>query len=236
MLKISKLVLFFSVLVSLFGIFTAIMFALVPHSATAQTLRKPVVGSIFLLICLLGLLAAVRPKRCSSVLAFHSKVDKTNIHTSLHQGLSVIGHHVNCGEFSSHVANFFGRIYCAACAGLFLGALVALTGGVLYFFTDWAAGIVYFSFPAVLTGAMFIALGFAQLLFKGKMRMVLNVLFPFGAFLILAGTDAVAQNVFVDLYLTALIIFWIWTRILLSRWDHARTCRICKRACSIRSC
>ncbi|MDH7563850.1 MAG: hypothetical protein QHH24_03065 [Candidatus Bathyarchaeota archaeon] len=234
-MQTAKLVLLFSVIISSFGIFTAIMLALAPPPAAAQTFRKPAAGSIFLLICLLGILAAIRPKKCSKIFAFHSEADETDISGTPHKGLIIIGHHVNCEEFSSHVTSFFGRTYCAACAGLFLGALAALISGVFYFFTDWTAGMSSFSFPAVSTGTIFIVLGFAQLLFKGKMRMALNTVFPFGAFLILAGMDALAQNVFVDLYLTALTVLWIWTRILLSKWDHIRICGACKHACSLRS-
>jgi len=58
-------------------------------------------------------------------------------------------------------------------------------------------------------------------------------LFVFGAFLVLVGIDALAENLFVDLFLTVLISFWILTRIQLSQWDHSRICRDCKSPCGI---
>lgn len=118
---------------------------------------------------------------------------------------------------------------CAGCIGLLLGAIIALSGTILYFFNDWKPELAYF--PMVLIGITGIILGFIQLKFKSFLRLVLNTFFVLGAFLIIVALDNFAQNIFIDFYLISLIILWICTRIFISQWDHSRICRSCKLNC-----
>jgi hypothetical protein len=115
---------------------------------------------------------------------------------------------------------------------LFLGALLALSGTILYFFVGLE--LVHMGLLAVLIGEAGIVLGFVQLKFKGLVRLALNSFFVFGAYLVLMGIDMIGENALIDLYLVGLIIFWIWTRILLSQWDHWRTCQACKLNCELK--
>jgi uncharacterized membrane protein YfcA len=59
----------------------------------------------------------------------------------------------------------------------------------------------------------------------------MNVFFVLGAFLLLVGTDEIVESLFVDLFLTALILLWISTRIQLSQWDHRKICSNCESPC-----
>jgi hypothetical protein len=61
----------------------------------------------------------------------------------------------------------------------------------------------------------------------------MNMLFVLGGFLILVGMDELTGSLFVDLFSIALIVFWLFTRILLSQWDHWKICRKCGRVCDI---
>lgn len=186
--------------------------------------RKPLVGSIFSLICMLGITAALFPKQCSQ--SFHFQREGINLAS---RKIRASSHHPDCEGFSAHVIRVNGHILCAACTGLFLGALIALVGAVLYFFAGWH--IENARLPAVLMGAVGTTLGFFQLKFRSFIRLALNVSFVLGAFLILVGTDAIIESLFVDFFLIALIIFWISTRIQLSQWDHRRICSSCKSSC-----
>jgi hypothetical protein len=122
-----------------------------------------------------------------------------------------------------------GHRLCAACTGLLLGALIALIGTALYFFGGgYIEGVGLWT---ALIGAAGIALGFSQLKFRSFARLTLNVFFVLGAFLILVGIDELIESLFVDLFLVALIVFWILTRIQLSQWDHRRTCDSCISPC-----
>jgi len=63
-------------------------------------------------------------------------------------------------------------------------------------------------------------------------RVIVNIFFVFGAFLVLVGIDAVANNLTLDALFMALVPCWIMTRMAFSRMEHARICR----ACGLDSC
>lgn len=225
-----NLMLIFAVSVSLFGLFASLVFALHPPTMQEDFLwRKPLIGLVFGLICVSGVFAAFFPRRCSG--ALHFRKGKENL-TSDVVSIPLKGHHPNCGRFSAHVITVSGHRLCAACSGLCLGALSALIGTVFYFFGGWH--IYEMSFRVVVIGVVAMILGFFQLKFRGFIRLSLNTLFVLGAFLILVGVDELVQSLFVDLFLIALIVFWILTRIMLSQWDHSRTCLNCESPCEIR--
>lgn len=125
-----------------------------------------------------------------------------------------------------------GQIPCAACTGLFLGGIGALLGTILYFFARWELGRI--GFLVVVMGVAAMIFGFLQLKFGGFARLVLNVLFVLGAFLILAGLDGLTESLLIDLFSIVLVAFWVFTRILLSQRDHWRICRRCSIPCDIR--
>ena len=223
----NDLVLMFCVGVSVFGILLITMWAISPPTISENfSWRKPLIGSVFSLICILGIFAALFPNQCSE--AFHFR--KSNLSTASHQILAA-SHHPKCVRFSAHVVRIKGRIHCAACTGLLLGAVIALVGVAFYFFSGWQ--ISSGGFLAVLTGLGGVLAGFLQLRFRGFARLTLNVLFVLGAFLCLVGIDQLAQNLTIDLFLTMLIVFWILTRIQLSQWDHSRICHDCESQCEV---
>jgi hypothetical protein len=139
------------------------------------------------------------------------------------------GHHPDCAGFSSHVIQIRNRTLCAACTGLFIGASIDLIGITVHFFSKWNIGIS--SLAAVFIGTVGVTLGFLQLIFNGFCRLTFNIVFVVGAFLILAGIDEITQSLLIDLFLLSLVVFWIWTRIILSRFDHWRICSNCQSRC-----
>ena len=223
-----RFMLVFSAVISTFGLVTTIILTLVSPAIVIENVpwRKPVVGSVFALICLLGIIAVLYPEKCSKIFDSPKNSKLTTTHTDNGNSCAVMqGHHPNCGGFSSHVINIGEHHLCAACTGLSVGAIMALVGTVLYFFMNWSVG-EYVLFT-VLLGVSGVALGFLQLRSKGIVRLALNICFVFGAFLVLIGIDESVGSVFLDLFFVALIVFWILTRILLSQWDHRRICRRC---------
>jgi hypothetical protein len=218
----------FSVGISVFGILAVLLLALNPPIIHENFFwRKPLIGSVFGLICTMGIFAAFFPKQCLQV--FHFR--RENIHFTSHR-TNTTSHHPDCKEFSAHVIQINTRTLCAACSGLFLGALIALVGTVLYFFFGWRVGGI--SFQLVLVGVIGLVLGFVQLRFRSFSRLTLNASFVLGAFLILVGIDELTESLFIDLFLTAFVIFWIFTRIHFSQWDHWRICSSCKSPCEVR--
>jgi hypothetical protein len=230
---LSGRVLPFSIVVSAFGFFTIPLLALYGAQSTEAFMwRKPVIGSVFALICLLGILGSLSPKKCSETFGHQRRMDTASSHLRNSElAISSKGHHYDCGKFSTHTIQVKGHILCAACTGLFLGGTGALLGTILYFFAGWELAQIRFLSVAIGVAAM--TFGFLQLKFGGFARLVLNVLFVLGAFLILAGLDGFAESLLVDFFSIVLIAFWIFTRILLSEWDHWKICRGCSIHCEI---
>jgi len=230
-------ILMFIITVSLFGSFITLMLALHPPTTPENFLwRKPLVGSMFTLICISGIVAGFFPKKCSETFNLRktektaiSKIKNPNSHKV---SITLKGHHPNCGNFSAHVIQVYGHVLCAACTGLLLGAFIALAGTALYFFAGWDIGQV--GFLTVLVGQTGVLLGFIQFKFKGFTRLTLNAFFVFSTFLTLVGIDKLAENTVIELYLIVLIIFWLLTRILISQWDHWRICHECKLFCELK--
>lgn len=205
--------------------------ALNPPMANENFLwRKPVVGSLFGLICTFGILAVFFPTQCSAMFDFgkEEKRRRLDVNMFAFHGTSSMaqGHHPDCENFSAHVFRIKDRRYCAACTGLLLGGLISLVGTFLYFFGDWLIG--QNSLQAVLIGLLGVAFGLFQFKVRRSfVRLFLNTFFVLGAFLLLVGIDELAQNVFVDLFLVVLVVFWLFTRISLSQWNNWRICYTC---------
>jgi len=219
------------VTVSLFGLFLVGILVFYPPVAGESFLwRKPVVGSIFGAICVPGILAAFFPKKCSGVFDFRKdeKGGRSYLNHFASHGISstVKGHHPDCESFSTHVFRVGNRTFCTACTGLLLGGLSALAGTILYFFSNWR--VEQDSSLLVWVGILGVGFGLFQFNFGGIVRLFSNAFFVFGAFLILTGVDELVRSVKVDLFLIALTLFWLFTRISLSRWDHGRICHACR--------
>ncbi|MDH5770327.1 MAG: hypothetical protein OEZ25_03460 [Candidatus Bathyarchaeota archaeon] len=217
-------------IISLVGLFLLALIAFYPPMVIGNFgWRKPLVGSILGIECFLGVLAAIYPKRCSRV--FGAKSEKLEIslkHNLKKRKLSIRGHHPDCGNYYAHVFQIGGKYFCAGCTGLVLGAVVTLVGTILYFFGDLSCESNHFIF---LSGCVGISLGLLQFhIFDFQMsfmRLLMNAFFVIGTFLALMGIDGIAQNTFVDLFLIGLSFFWIYTRIILSNWNHRKICLSC---------
>jgi hypothetical protein len=230
--KISRLILLFAILISAFGLTTVLILAKYGSPSTfTSTWRKPIAGSIFTAICLLGMLSALSPSKCMCSETYGHQFKSQNPPTNQISNLNINtkGHHKDCGKFSDHIIRVKNTTLCAACTGLFIGSTCSIIGASLYFFV----GLDLFSirFQNVVIGVALVTLGFLQLKFKGIYRSIMNVLFVLGAFLILTGLDETAKSLPIDLFTLVLITFWIFTRILLSQWDHRRICMECPNPC-----
>ena len=229
--------LMFMIGISLFGLFLAVMLAFNPPM-TQETLpwRKPVIGSIFGSICVLGIIAVFFPKHCSAMfrLAKGDRETSSSAYDLASHGSSptLRGHHPDCEGFSAHVVRTDSKTFCAACTGLLLGGLIALIGTVFYFFGDWH--IAQNGFLVAFMGVLGVGFGLLQFKFRSFVRLLLNVFFVLGAFFVLVGIEELTQSVLVDLFLVVLTVFWLFTRILLSQWDHYRICYTCESPCEFR--
>jgi len=242
--------LLFLLSVSFFGLFMVGTLTLYPPAIQESfPWRKPAIGSIFGLICVLGILAVFSPKKCSQ--AFHQEKGETNLRKTHRpkqergelQAASHIlklrlvhGHHPTCENFSSHEFQVGNRTFCTSCMGLLFGALITLAGTIMYFFNEWPIAMEGLLLIGV--GTLGVAFGLLRFLLFNVQRRVLrfslNTFFVLGSFLILIGTDMLIQSLFIDLFLILLSVFWLFTRIRLSQWDHEKICRACGFACDSR--
>lgn len=229
--------------VSLFGLSIVVTLALYPPPVLENFhLRKPLMGSIFGLICILGMLAVIFPGSCSRMIGFKREKQQAphvfyTAGNSKGKKLTLRGHHPRCKNFSPHVIQMGGKTFCAGCTGLLLGGLAASVGTLLYFFSNLHIGQNGLLLPWI--GATGVVLGLLQFPLLNipwsSIRLFINAFFAFGAFLVLVGIDEITQSIFIDLFLVVLIIFWLFTRVILSQWDHKRICQLCKvRTCEFR--
>jgi len=83
----------------------------------------------------------------------------------------------------------------------------------------------------VVVGVVGVSLGLLQsslpTLQKGVVRLFTGAFFVVGTFLILLGIEELTHNVSLDLFIVALSVFWLVTRISLSQRDHERICSRC---------
>ena len=228
----------YQLLVSFIGLFLLVVLTVFPPTVTGDVpWRKPLIGSIFSSICVLGILAVFSPNKCLRIFNIGKKkktVGSDSANFVSHGTSNVLqGHHPTCGRFAAHVFRIKGKIFCAACVGLLLGGLLALAGAAVYFFGDWR--VAEPSSLMVLLGIVGVSFGLLQFKFKNFIRLSVNTIFVLGTLLILIGIDELVHSLIFDLFVVSLIIFWLFTRISLSQWDHEMICSGCEiENCRIR--
>jgi hypothetical protein len=235
----------FSVFVSFFTLFLIGFLAFFPSQTQSDfRWRKPLTGSVFALVCILGIIAVFFPSECSKI--FHKNENKKSSDASIPMsdkfqksskifGLVLThGHHPECECFLHHEFKVGKKTFCVACMGLFFGALASFLGTATHFFFGWTVGencLLWIAF-----GILGVALGLLQYIcFDVRWRLVrfcTNAFFVFGMFLLLTGTDEIAQSLLLNLLLIVLCVFWLSTRILLSKRIHRRIYQTCKPAVS----
>jgi hypothetical protein len=228
----------YQLLVSFLGLLLiAVLTAFPPTVSGNLSWQKPVIGSIFSSICVLGILAVFSPNRCLRILDIGKKnrtINPDSVKLVSHgTSYALQGHHPTCGNYAAHIFRIKGKIFCAACAGLLIGGLLALVGASVYFFGDWR--VAEHSSLMVLLGVVGVSFGFFQFKFRSLVRLFMNTIFVVGALFISVGIDELLHSLFFDLFVVSLIVFWLFTRISLSQWDHERICSDCEiEGCGIR--
>lgn len=184
--------------------------------------RKTLTGIVFNAICMSGVFASVSPETCSRV--FSRRAGNNGFPRK-----RIEGHHPVCKAFSTHVVKIRGRVLCAACTGLFIGGVSAVFLSTAYFFSELS---LEKSPQPVLTGVLMVMLVFPGQVAKGFARMLLNILFPIGGTLVLIGIDNLFGSLFLNAFITALIVFWVIARTMFSSWNHWKICSDCKSRCT----
>ncbi len=196
--------------------------------------QSQIVWYAFIAVCISGTLAGVRPSGCS----------RRSADTRSRRGLGESqqankedgavyrrGHHYSCSSYAGHVISFGGRVYCAGCTGLALGGTIAATGSAMYLISGITLGssvlLFWLGFAGVAVGLLQHPIYRALKVKNGLVRVGVNVAFVNGAFLVLLAVTELAGNFGIDAYVLLVILFWISTRIVMSRSEHSRICAKC---------
>jgi len=229
--------------ISLIGMILASFLLFYTPASQDFPLRRSIISSTYALICILGAIAVFFPKRCSRIIrpkkwqttptTTYKTPQLDEMRTTTFRGFKLThGHHPNCESFSDHEFQIGKKTFCAGCTGLLIGALISLVTVSAYFFSQVqldkvAIHLVGFGFITVLGGLLtpiFIA-------GRSAIRLATNTFLIIGMSSILVGADTLLHNIQIDLYLVALDILWLTTRISLSQLNHERICAGCTQKC-----
>jgi len=199
-----------------------------PHSAPSSHDAGLYVWGLFSALSLLGAAATLLPHLCGRAAVGAEALDPSRTSTLL--GISVVhGHHPPCGGFQGHEFAIDGKTYCAGCVGLLLGASTAIVLATLHF-------VYGFTYPpaAASLGLCLVALGLLHVpllrISIPLLRSALNAGLVAGFALALATADEVGGSG-LDLIVIGMCVFWMFTRIQLSSWDHEKVCLNCGYRC-----
>jgi hypothetical protein len=219
----SKFFLSFLVVVAVFGLALVPLFLLSPNLQTDQSsLRRPLISTVYGVVCIGGIVAVFYPGKCRLMFQKPDVLPDTN-----NPAVQFSGHHPECEKFSGNRVTFRGSVFCAACSGLLIGAIVALAGVVLFSLGFFSLGTE--NLWALAAGEILMLLGLTQIKMRGYVKMSVNALFVVGSFITLVAADLAGRSWLVDSYVLGLIVFMLWLRILLSEYNNKKTCVACGR-------
>ncbi|MGA7075145.1 MAG: hypothetical protein WBZ42_01145 [Halobacteriota archaeon] len=207
--------------------------------------RRPLTGSIFSLLCVLGMIAVFFPQHCAR--RSHKEypnsgrpdVSPQREHdlqksSSIGGVMVTHGHHPACERYRQHEFLLGKKTLCCACMGLFFGALISLAGASYVFLLQRP-----FDLPDGLTfalGAVGVTLGLAPYVFADAQgpvrRFSFNALMIVGMLFALVGADSRAHSFALNALLIGFFVLALFTRILLSQDKHERICEACGLTCA----
>jgi hypothetical protein len=213
----------FLIVVSVVGLALIPVLVLAPNLIYVQVpIRRGLAGTLYIVTCILGISAVFYSTKCKSLFM----KSQSPLSQASKSSAQIKGHHPDCQNYSANRIKVGGRVICAACSGLLVGAVTVFIGAVLHFFVG--LDIVWSSVWLLALGEIWMLLGLAQIRFAGYVKVLVNVIFVVGSFVTLVETDLLGGNILVDLYVLALIVFMLWSRILLSEWNNRRICQKCQ--------
>lgn len=214
-----------SIALSIIGLVLIPILVLLPKIENFQSYsNQSIIGILFTAVCFLGLVAALKPAKCRSIFVkTQNPLPQAN---KVYNSVQIKGHHPDCQNYVGNRIKIRERVFCAACTGLIVGAIIALVGTIFYFFVGLNLEQVGLLLLAV--GEIGVSLGLTQIWVFGYVKVMLNLVFVVGSFATLVAVDTIARSFFVDLYVLGLILFLLWFRILLSEWNNRQICSKCR--------
>jgi len=226
-LQHSKIVYKYFLLISLLGTFILLLLIQAPLK-TVYAWQKPLIFSLFLLICFLGIIAGLYPSKCFKAGKFKQKTDYNSKSENKCHEIKFKGHHPVCKNYRTHTFNFKGKTYCAGCSGMVTGATISIIFTIIYVFY----GSIKDYNPIIFINGIILSLTALYLPLiinfkKNIYKFFINVFFVLGALFSLIGINNINSSLAIQLYFIVLILIWIATRILISRETHQKICDEC---------
>ena len=230
----------FMITVSIVGVFIVLSLSLMPVTTIENAEKyRPIIGTLFIALNLLGIVAVFFPQECSSLIQtkhlsrnWGKGEDETRRYSILLGFKITHGHHPFCEGFSTHEWSVGDKSFCVGCFGLLTGAIFAILGAVSYFYGDFRVNEASVLVGIGSVGILLTLLHYSMLnTSKRGLRFLLNAYFTSSFLLILMGIDTRLHSVTTDLLVVMLSVFWLLTRINLSKTTHEKICRSCKKPC-----
>ena len=218
-------------------IILAVMLIYLPPTGFMYNFQKSLLFLIFIIICIMGIVAAISPTKCMVLLKIKKHIQVDNSVDNESDKKEFIGHHPGCVNFKNHTYTLMGKKYCAGCSGLFTGALIAVIGIIIYYFHGITVSNPYVIF---VIGFLFVLTGLLQSFLlninSNTGKFIFNMILVVGAFLMLIGITEITGSIFIQLYFLLLVFIWIMARISNSEKKHADICEKCSEGsyCSYR--
>jgi hypothetical protein len=187
-------------------------------NGTPQVLQQePANLIIFVVLCILGAVATLFPRSCSPKIRESGDLSPSRYTEVL--GIRIIhGHHSNSNGFVNHEIRVGEKRICAGCLGLLAGSFIATIITVVQAIQRIPVPPQY-----GYLGLALVAAGLAySVILPGSppvLRSALNALLVTGFALVYLVLTSVRG---LGLMGISLSIFWMYTRIRLSRWSHER--------------
>ena len=193
-------------------------------SSVAQ--QHPVHLIVFVSLCVLGAVATLFPRRCSPEIRVSGDLHASR-YTDVLSIRVIHGHHSECRDLSNHEILLGEKRICAGCLGLLVGSFIAviLTATQAIQRIPIPMQFGYLGLAFVVAGIVY------SMVIPGSppvLRTVLNALLVTGFAIVYLVLTSVRN---LGLMGISLSIFWMFTRIRLSRWSHKKLCACCDEPC-----
>ncbi|MFQ6126925.1 MAG: hypothetical protein ACE5R6_20295, partial [Candidatus Heimdallarchaeota archaeon] len=139
-----------------------------------------------------------------------------------------------CETFDPHELILGHKSFCAGCLGLGIGAIISICGSLLYFgdlLSPSASLAPFFIIIGTISNMAMLGRYFILPRSGGPARVFLHAAMVVGASFVLIGIDILGQNLFLDYGTIMLVLFWLRTKMLLTKWEHKKVCAACDHPC-----
>ena len=184
---------------------------------------KLVVGGAFIISCMLGIYAAVKPD-------WYPKGGDGQ-----QSQIKMIGHHPDCEEFNNHVIKIKNTILCPGCYGLAFGSVISILLMSCYIVFPIEIQQIHL-YVLVILGMFLIVLNYVEITIPARIayfHLISNIFLVISFFLIILGILHLTGNMIYGLLAVLISYLWLDTRVQLSVWRHSQVCQNCNESCKV---